>query len=182
MATLQLLTASEQVAQHLRNEISKGRWARVMPGCNHLLKELGVGRNTIDAALLMLEEEGLLAPQGGGRRRLITRPRSQSLKALTIQVLVYDESQRKQSYLLDLIHGLRELGITTVLADKTLSDLKMPVVSHLHWDSRLLTRHVLRWVRQVARGKASRRQTLIKTDFVEGETIGPAPKLRASKR
>lgn len=352
MAALQLLTASEQVAQHLRNEIGRGRWARVMPGCNHLVKELGVGRNTIDAALLMLEEEGLLAPQGAGRRRLITRPRSQSLKALTIQVLVYDESQRKQSYLLDLIHGLRELGITTVLADKTLSDLKMdlkkvarfvdgmeadmwlvggasgeilewfasrpvpayavfgrlasvriagigtlkspavelavkrlvelghrrivmmtraerrspdpglferrfleslaasgitvgnynlpdwdndpasfrkcldslfaltsptamffseaqlyvsalhyfsarglrvpkdvsmichdadpvfdwqmPVVSHLHWDSRLLTRHVLRWVRQVARGKAGRSQTLIKADFVEGETIGPA--------
>jgi DNA-binding LacI/PurR family transcriptional regulator len=61
-------------------------------------------------------------------------------------------------------------------------DWQMPVVSHLHWDSRLLTRHVLRWVRQVARGKASRRQTLIKADFVEGETIGPAPKSRIPGR
>jgi DNA-binding LacI/PurR family transcriptional regulator len=354
MATLQLLTASEQVAQHLRDEISKGTWTKVMPGCNHLVRELGVGRNTIDAALLMLEEEGLLMPQGVGRRRLITRPQSQKLKALTIQLLVYEESQRKESYLLDLIYELRELGVTAVLASKTLSDLKMdlkkvirfvdrleadmwlvgsasgeilqwfasrpvpvyalfgrlasvkiagagtlkspameqavrrlvelghrrivmmtrperrrpgpglferkfldslaassitvgnyhlpdwdndatsfkkcldslfahtpptamffseaqlyvsalhyfsarglrvpqdvsmichdadevfdwqmPVVSHLHWDSRLLTRHVLRWVKQVARGKASRRQILIKAEFEEGETIGPASK------
>lgn len=354
MATLQLLTASEQVARHLRDEISKGRWAKVMPGCNHLVRELGVGRNTIDAALLMLEEEGLLMPQGVGRRRLITRPQSKSLKSLTIQLFLYEESDRRQPFLLDLIHELRELGITAVFADKTLSDLKMdlkkvirfvdkieadmwliqsasgeilewfasrpvpayalfgrlasvdiagvgtlkspamdqavrrlvelghrrivmmtrperrrpgpglferkfldslaaagitvgnyhlpewdndatsfskcldslfahtpptamffsepqlyvsalhyfsargirvpqdvsmichdadevfdwqmPVVSHFHWDSSLLTRHVLRWVRQVSRGKANRRQTLIKADFVEGETIGPAPK------
>lgn len=353
MAKLHVLSASEQVAQHLRNEIARGQWAEVMPGCNHLVRELGVGRNTIDAALLQLEEEGLLVPQGMGRRRLITGPGSRDPKTLTIQLLVYEEAQAKEPYMLDLVHELRELGITTEFASKTLVDLKMdrnkvvrfvertdadiwlvggasgeilrwfasqpvptyalfgrlasvdiagvgtlkspavdeavrclvnlghrrivmmtrperrrphpghfeqrfleslassgltvghynlpdwdndpasfkncldslfahtpptamffsepqlyvsalhyfsargirvpqdvsmichdaapafdwqmPLVSHLLWDSKLLTRHVLRWVRQVARGKASRRQHLIRADFVEGETIGPAP-------
>jgi len=354
MKNLQLLTASEQVAQHLRNEIARGRWATVMPGCNNLVRELGVGRNTMDAALIILEEEGLLVPQGVGRRRLIKRPLSQSQQALTIQLLAYEEGDRKQSYILDLVHALRELGITLEFAGKTLSDLKMdlkkvvrfverteadmwliagasgeilewfasqpvpayalfgrlasvdiagvgtlkspavdqavkrlvqlghrrivmiarperrrphpgrfeqhfldslaasgiavgkynlpdwdnnptsfskcldalfahtpptamffseaqlyvsalhyfsarrirvpqdvsmichdtdaafdwqmPVVSHLRWNTKLLTRHVVRWVRQVSRGKPTRRQNLIKAEFVEGGTIGPAPK------
>ena len=108
-----------------------------MPGCNHLLRELGVGRNTIDAALLMLEEEGLLTPQGVGRRRLITSPQSQKLKALTIRLLACEESQRKESYLLDLIYELRELGVTAVLASKTLSDLKMDLKKVIRFVDRL---------------------------------------------
>ncbi|MGA0900779.1 MAG: substrate-binding domain-containing protein [Luteolibacter sp.] len=354
MAELHVLSASQQVANHLRGEIARGRWTEVMPGCNHLLRELGVGRNTIDAALLILEEEGLLAPQGIGRRRRIIGTRNPDLKALTIQLLLYEKGEATRPFLLDLVHALRELGITTEFTGKTLDDLKMdrkkvirfvekteadiwlvqgasreilewfatqpvpafaimgrlasvdiagvgtlkspavdqavkrlvelghrrvvmmtrperrrpqpglferqflesleasglrvgpynlpdwdndpqsfrrcleslfahtpptalffseaqlhisalhffsgrglrvprdvsmichdsdsafdwqmPVVSHLRWDSKMLARHVLRWVRQVARGKANRRQKLIKAEFVEGETIAPAPK------
>lgn len=354
MAKLRLLTASEQVAEHLRGEIAKGAWADVMPGCNRLVQQMGIGRNTIDAALHMLEVEGLLVPQGVGRRRIIVRSESQRHTDLTVQVLVHEESVRKWPFLLDLIHELREHGIRTEFASKTLSDLRMdlkrlkrfvagteadlwlvvgapakvlqwfagqpvsayavigrlasvdiagvgtlktpamdqavkrlvelghrrivmmtrperrrptpglfernfleslaasgipvgsyhlpdwdnhpasfgqcldalfahtpptaiffsevplyvsalhhfcargirvpqdvsmichdpdpafdwgnPAVAHFDWDTRLLTRHVLRWVRRVSQGKASRRQQLIKAKFIEGGTIGPAKK------
>lgn len=353
-------TITEQVAAHLREDLSRGRWTGLMPGRDRLVAELGVNGRTIEKALTMLEQEGLLQSQGAGRRRLITRPQGKSLKSLTIQLLLYEEGESRQPFLLDLIHELRKLGITAVFADKTLSDLKMdltkvirfvnrieadmwlvqgasgeilewfasrsvpayaifgrlasvniagvgtlkspameqavrrlvelghrrivmmtrperrspdpglferqfldslaasgiavgnynlpdwdddatsfrkcldslfthtpptaiffsepqlyvsalhyfcarglrvpkdvsmichdadpvfdwqmPVVSHLHWDRKLLARHVLRWVKQVARGKASRRQTLIKANFVEGETIGPALKLRRESK
>jgi len=48
-----------------------------------------------------------------------------------------------------------------------------PQVAHLRWDAAPLSRHVLRWVRNVARGKESRRQSLVEAEFVEGGTIGP---------
>lgn len=345
-------TISEQVAAHLREELSRGRWTGLMPGRDRLVAELGVNGRTIEKALEMLEQEGFLESQGVGRRRRIAKPQGKSLNSLSIQLLLYEEGERRQPFLLDLMHELQKLGIATVFSSKTLADLKMdlhkvirfvdgneadiwlvqgasgeilewfasrpvpayaifgrlasvdiagvgtlkspavdqavrrlvelghrrivmmtrperrrpgpglferqfldslaasgitvsnfnlpdwdddatsfkkrldslfsytpptamffsepqlyvsalhyfsarglrvpqdvsmichdadPVfnwqmamVSHLHWDSRLLTRHVLRWVRQVARGKASRRQKLIKAVFVEGETIASA--------
>ena len=51
MSQLRILTASEQVAQHLRDELRRGTWTGVMPGEDRLMARLGVGRNTIQAAL-----------------------------------------------------------------------------------------------------------------------------------
>ena len=47
VAKLQVLTASEQVAAFLREEIRRGRWQDSMPGGDRLVQELGVGRNTV---------------------------------------------------------------------------------------------------------------------------------------
>ena len=71
MTTIRILAASEQVAEHLRNELAKGTWSGLMPGSNRLARELGVGGNTLEAALKQLEKEGTLISQGPNRRRKI---------------------------------------------------------------------------------------------------------------
>ena len=49
-----------------------------------------------------------------------------------------------------------------------------PPIAHIAWDVSQVARNVARWAANVSRGKADRRQTLIKAEFVEGGTIGPA--------
>jgi DNA-binding GntR family transcriptional regulator len=71
---LKLLSPSGQVAAHLREGLLAGRWSGEMPGVPTLAAELGIDRKTVDAALRQLDGEGLLVPQGAGRRRRIVLP------------------------------------------------------------------------------------------------------------
>jgi DNA-binding LacI/PurR family transcriptional regulator len=52
----------------------------------------------------------------------------------------------------------------------------MPSVAHTSWDHRLVVRRVMRWVNNIARGKDDRQQTLTKAEFIDGGTVGPAPR------
>jgi DNA-binding LacI/PurR family transcriptional regulator len=54
--------------------------------------------------------------------------------------------------------------------------LATPVVSHLRWDYLPMVRRIVQWADNLALGKQDTRQTRIKVDFIEGGTIGPAPK------
>lgn len=51
-----------------------------------------------------------------------------------------------------------------------------PGITHVSWQPRPLVARVVRWADNVARGKDDRRNTPIKADFIEGETIGSVPK------
>jgi DNA-binding LacI/PurR family transcriptional regulator/DNA-binding transcriptional regulator YhcF (GntR family) len=53
-----------------------------------------------------------------------------------------------------------------------------PVVAHYAWDIPPITRRVVRWAKNVARGKDDHRQTFSMSRFIEGGTIGPAPRGR----
>ena len=64
MGALRVLTAAEQVGEHLRAELCRGAWGGRMPGGARLAVELGVGRDTVEAALQILEQLGMLVPQG----------------------------------------------------------------------------------------------------------------------
>lgn len=55
----------------LRDGLLTGRWVGTLPGEIKLAQELGVGRNTVHAALRLLEAEGLLDKQGLGRSRKV---------------------------------------------------------------------------------------------------------------
>jgi len=55
-------------------------------------------------------------------------------------------------------------------------DYCRPRVSHINWDARPLVRSIVKWADHISRGKKYRRQTSIKAQFVEGGTLGPAPK------
>ena len=50
-----------------------------------------------------------------------------------------------------------------------------PTVAHIYWDTRVLIRRILQWANEIALGKDNRRQHAIKSAFVSGGTIGPAP-------
>ena len=66
--------------------------------------------------------------------------------------------------------------VSLVCADpESTFDWFCPSIAHVRWDSRKLGRRIVSWANNVARGKDDRRQSLIKAEFVEGGTIGPAP-------
>lgn len=48
-----------------------------------------------------------------------------------------------------------------------------PPVSHIFWDSKPITRRVVKWAANVSRGKKDIRQSRTKSEWVEGGTIGP---------
>jgi DNA-binding LacI/PurR family transcriptional regulator len=51
-----------------------------------------------------------------------------------------------------------------------------PLIAHFVWNARSLNRRVVRWAKHVALGKDDRRQIFVSAKFVDGGTIGPAPK------
>ena len=71
MAKWQKESTAKQLTLYLREELKRGRWSGKMPGVIRLADELGVARNSVEAALHELEREGLLRSQGKGRGRII---------------------------------------------------------------------------------------------------------------
>jgi LacI family transcriptional regulator len=127
MSSLRVLTAAEQVAAHLRDELFRGNWAGLMPGSDRLSRNLGVGHNTIEAALALLEQEGLLLPQGVGRRRQIVLPEKAAPPAMRIGFLAYDPPAKNQPFIIEVLHSLSDLGHTDFFTEKTLVELDMDV-------------------------------------------------------
>ena len=90
MPPLRILSPSEQVAEHLKGELLRGRWAETMPGVPSLAAEMGANRKTVDAALRLLDAQKILSPQGPGRKRLIgALPIDQSPAPLKLGILLY---------------------------------------------------------------------------------------------
>ncbi len=127
MGNIRILSASEQVVEHLRAELLSARWTETMPGEDKLIAHLGVGRATVQAAVRQLEEEGLLVFQGTGKRRLIALPENRVQPAMRIAILLYEPDDRKIDYQLDLIRQLGEAGHSAYFAPKTLIELGMDV-------------------------------------------------------
>ncbi len=122
--TLNFLSVTEQVAAHLRAELIRGRWGGTIPGRNHLAKDLGVNRKTVDAALKLLEEEGILVSQGPRRKRKVVLPEG-AMATMRIANLAYSPDDRQVPYILELQHQLEEAGHTSLYAEQALTDLKM---------------------------------------------------------
>lgn len=122
---LQIKSASEQVADHLREEIARGTWKGTMPGETQLLAHLGVGRDTIKVALSLLEKENLLVSQGPSRRRRIVLTGPLKPSPMRIGILCYDENDRASRLNFGLLHALAEIGHTAFIASKSLENLRM---------------------------------------------------------
>ncbi len=125
MNPLRVFSASEQVAAHLRDEIRKGTWRERMPGGDSLARELGIGRNTIDAALLHLERDGLLVPQGTGKRRQIELLEQPALKQLQVRLLPHSDADWNNHILNEILHSFRAAGHAAEFAGHSLMGLKM---------------------------------------------------------
>jgi hypothetical protein len=125
METFRVLTAAEQVGEYLRAELCRGDWGGRMPGGSRLATELGVGRDTVEAALRILERDGLLVPQGAGRRRRIELPEGIVARPMRVALLVTDHFS--EEYKIELFHLLVEAGHLPFHVTKTLVELGMDV-------------------------------------------------------
>lgn len=120
-----ILSASEQVAECLRQELARGRWTHTLPGIHRLATELDLPRKQIERALPLLEKEGLLIPQGPGRKRLIAALDLPGKRPLRVAVIDFDPQAKQETLTVTLLHRLSEQGHTAILCDKTLEELGM---------------------------------------------------------
>ena len=127
MCEFRLLSAAEQVAARLREDILRGNLNGKSPGVHRLAAEFGVHRTTAEEALRLLGNEGLLMPQGAGRCRRIVLPKDFTPPALRVKILHYQETDRTLSYVLDFQHRLMEAGHAVGFTPKNLLDLDMDV-------------------------------------------------------
>ena len=121
------LSAVEQLAAHLREEIRNGGLDGNMPGVAQLVRRLGVGTKTVVAALESLKQEGLLEAPGKRRRNRIKAADGGKKAGLRIRILLYEESDAHDEHTLELRHRLEERGHQVAFAEKTLADLKFDV-------------------------------------------------------
>jgi DNA-binding LacI/PurR family transcriptional regulator/DNA-binding transcriptional regulator YhcF (GntR family) len=125
MPLIRILSAVDQVAGYLREELLRGQWSRHLPGVDRLAPELGVSRKTLEAALRQLEADGLLTRNGPRRKRSIELREDQVRPALRVSILLSDAADRQLSYLVDLQHELARVGHQASFAEVTMSDCGM---------------------------------------------------------
>lgn len=126
MTMIRVLSAVEQVAGRLREELLQGHRRGLMAGVDRLAVDLGVSRKTVEAALLILEREGLLVPQGVGRRRRIELPGGEkAAHRLRVAILLSEPVDRRLDYVVEVERELLKAGHDAFYADKCLSELGM---------------------------------------------------------
>jgi DNA-binding LacI/PurR family transcriptional regulator len=77
-----------QVAACLRERLARGDWAGVLPGEMELARELQVGRNTIRAALAVLEKEGIIRTANGRRREVVGTAKKERQPLVKVAVML----------------------------------------------------------------------------------------------
>ena len=152
---MRVLSAAEQVAAFLRSKIQENYWGNVMPGGNILTRQLGVGRTTVDVALSLLEDEGLLVSKGiGKRRKIVASNRDAPARSLRIGIFHYEAASLLVHVPSEIRHALTIRGHTVVLPPKALTELKMDaqkvaqVVEQIDVDAWLIegaSEEILRW-------------------------------------
>lgn len=133
MRSLNIRSATEQTSDFLREELLRGTWTGTMPGRNALVKQLGVGGDTVQTALEQLEREGLLESQGTGRRRRIVLSNKDRRKTLQIKMLLYERDDSSHRLILELRRQLEAAGHGLGFASKTLKDLKQDPRKVARW-------------------------------------------------
>lgn len=127
MPLIRILSAVEQVANHLREELKRGQWSGHLPGVDRLAPELGVSRKTLEAALRQLEGEGVIAGNGPRRRRSIGLRGGQASPVLRVSILLSEAADRQLDYVVELQHELARIGHQTSFAPSTISECGMDV-------------------------------------------------------
>ncbi|PXA04542.1 hypothetical protein DDZ13_05030 [Coraliomargarita sinensis] len=118
-----LLSAPEQVALYLRDEITSGRWQSTMPGIIAIASEFGVHRTTAEEALKLLEHEGLVMSQGAGKPRKITLAKTPEGRAARVSVILYEREDALNRSITELRHQLLASGHSLSFAPKSLVEL-----------------------------------------------------------
>jgi LacI family transcriptional regulator len=127
MKPFRSLSAAEQLAAHLREEIQSGGLDGDMPGVAQLVRRLGVGTKTVVAALESLKHEGILEGNGERRRSRIAEADSGKKTGLRIRLLLYEESDAHSELIVQLGFWLEQRGHKVAHAAQTLTALKFDV-------------------------------------------------------
>jgi hypothetical protein len=129
MRPLHKISATERVAAHLREELLRGALCDPLPGVHALTAELGANHNTVEKALRLLEQEGVLVAQGPGRRRRIAVAEGKVARPLRLAILAFDPPvvELAEGYMSDLLHRLGEAGHSVSFTDRCLQELGMEV-------------------------------------------------------
>ena len=131
---LRLLSAVEQVAQHLKNLLAAGQWKGEMPGVVALAGELGVNHKTVEGALKLLEREGLLLGQGRRRpRRIVLEENASTTRSLRIGLLLHDVADSQNELIVEIRHQLRQAGHAPFVTKRVVSELSMDVGKVAAW-------------------------------------------------
>ena len=128
MRPLRRLSALEQVAAHLEEELRRRTWTTVLPGAKQLSTLLGVSHKTVEGALRLLERKGWLVPHGARRaRRINLESETRAAKPLRVAILLGEKSDEYWPHIIELRHELVEAGHAVSYASRTLDELEMSV-------------------------------------------------------
>lgn len=132
MRPLRLLSVAEQVAAHLRQGLSDGRWSGRLPGVVRLAAECDVSTGVVRAALRQLEAEGLLSGRGLGRSRgIATRAAGAAAPPLRVAMLRHDarlsDNPQTSLVLTEIMHSLVAAGHEVFFCKKSQIELKHDV-------------------------------------------------------
>jgi len=133
MRPITLKSAARQVADHLRSEIQRLDLVGGLPGPRRLAEQLGVNHKTVETALDLLEEEGLLVAQGKGRRRKIQRESKLQRGALRLHLLLNHRRDNSSALLTQILHRLREAGHAVTVAERRVDDYEKKPQEFLKW-------------------------------------------------
>ena len=123
MKAFRPLSTAEQLAAHLSEEIMRGILSGMMPGIYQLVARSGTSPNTVMEALRLVEKEGLLKPQGPGRRSQIVIPNGLRPPELHIEILFFEKADLGIGYIIELKHQLQEAGHLVTFSEKSLCDM-----------------------------------------------------------
>ena len=160
MTQLRLLSAAEQVAEHLITEIQSGQYNNEMPGAMRLSKTYGVNHKTMESALQLLEKKQILENNGTRKCRTIKRERlaESDNKCLRIGILTMEKGDENVNYFIELKNLLEENGHKPFFTEKSLIDLKMDprkVSNFINknnsdaWDVGSGSREILKWFHSI---------------------------------
>ena len=97
-----------------------------MPGVIRLSGELGVARDSVEAAFRELERQKVLRSQGRGRGRFIDLASGDRKQpGLRVAILDYDPPSKNEGWVIDLLHQAEQAGHSAFFATKTLVELGM---------------------------------------------------------
>ena len=117
----------EQVASHLRDEITSGELHGSMPGVHKLAADFDIHHVTAEAVVKQLISEGFLVGQGAGRPRKIVLPSEVKRSKLKICIIPYYKNDWNSPYVVGMQNRLREAGFTSKVSPKSLDELEMKV-------------------------------------------------------
>jgi len=117
---------TDQVTDLLRQGMFAGRWKDTLPGRDSLAAELGCSHWTVEEAMQLLAREGLLVSQGPGKkRRIVLSSDTSPARPLQVKILLYEKSDRKTDYLVELLHLLENAGHEAAFAANTMRGMDM---------------------------------------------------------